>query len=182
MDTKTNLEVNSAEKENVLFGVIGAFLFSLVGGVLYILLGRIGFIASLSGLVGVVCAIKGYTVFSKSDSKKGVIISVAIAALVLVLAWYLGFCMDMVSAYELWFAEGEVDYAPDIFEYIPFGFIDLTVNPAYFIDLALSLGLGALGCWSYVSTTLKKQKAANKVQPEAASEVEKNIDEGSEQN
>ncbi len=147
-------------EENVLFGVIGAFLFSLVGGLMYILLSMVGFIAALSGLVGVVCAIKGYSFFAKGESKKGIIISVVIAALVLVIAWYLGFCIDMVGAYEMWYEAGEVDYAPTLFEYIPYGVYDLTVNLSYLIDLAMSLGLGALGCWSYVATMLKKQKLA----------------------
>ncbi len=153
-------QVKSSSDENVLFGIIGAFLFSLVGGVLYIVLSRIGYIAALSGLIGVVCAIKGYSFFAKKDSKKGIIISVIIAALVLIIAWYVGFCLDMVDAYKDWLAAGEVDYAPTIFEYIPYGFYDLTVNPAYFGDLAISLLLGAVGCGSYVATLLKRQKAA----------------------
>ncbi len=151
--------LNIEAEENVLFGVVGAFLFSLVGGVMYILLSMVGFIAALSGLVGVVCAIKGYAFFSKKESKKGIIISVIISALVLVLAWYVGFCLDMVEAYKLWYAEGEVDYAPTFFEYFPFGVIDLTVNTLYFVDLFLSLALGAVGCASYVSNRLKRQKA-----------------------
>ncbi len=159
MDQSNKSNVNQSVEENVLFGVIGAFLFSLVGGVLYVLLSRIGYIASLSGLIGVVCAIKGYSFFSKKDTKRGVVISVIIAAVVLIIAWYIGFCIDMVDAYRVWFEAGEVVYAPNFFEYLPFGFIDLQVNPLYFVDLLLSLGLGAVGCWSYVAKTLKKQKA-----------------------
>lgn len=158
MDNKSN---ESNATENVLFGAVGAFLFSLVGGALYVLLSRIGYIASLSGLVGVVCAIKGYAFFTKSESKRGIVISVVIAAIVLVIAWYIGFCLDMIAAYKVWFESGEAEYVPKFFEYvIPFGFYDLAVNPACFIDLFLSLALGAVGCGSYVKTMLKKQKAA----------------------
>ncbi len=153
-----NLETD--QQENVLFGVIGAFLFSLTGGVMYIMLNLIGFITALSGLVGVVCAIKGYSFFARKESKRGAIISVIIAALVLVIAWYIGFCMDAVAAYKAWFEAGEVDHAPTIFEYIPYGFNDLTSNPLYFLDLLFSLGLGALGCWSYVKTSLIKRTPA----------------------
>ena len=45
--------------ENVIAGIVGAFLFSLVGGALWFVLGMIGIIASISGLVGAVCAMKG---------------------------------------------------------------------------------------------------------------------------
>ncbi len=146
-------------EENVLFGIIGAFLFSLVGGVCYVLLGMVGFIASISGLIGVVCAIKGYTFFSKGESKKGVIISVVIAAIVLIVAWYVGFCIDMLNAYQGWFETGEVDYVPSFFEYFPYGVYDLTVNLDYFLNLFISLGLGAVGCWSYVTKMLKREKS-----------------------
>lgn len=157
MDNKSNAT------ENVLFGVVGAFLFSLVGGVLYIVLSQIGFIAALSGLVGVVCAIKGYTFFAKGESKRGIVISVVIAAIVLVIAWYIGFCLDMIAAYEVWFENGEADYVPKFFEYvIPFGFYDLAVNPACFIDLFLSLALGAVGVLELCENNAEKAKRGGK--------------------
>ncbi len=147
-------------EENVALGVLGAFLFSLAGGVLYIILGMVGFIAALSGYVGVVCAIKGYSLFAKKESKKGIIISVIITALVLVIAWYVGFCLDVVRAFQEAYEAGEIFVVPITFwEYLPVGFYDLTLVPEYFIDLALSLGLGVFGAWSYVSNMLKKQKA-----------------------
>ena len=52
------------EQENVLAGVVGAFLFSLVGGILWFVLYQIGYLAAVSGLVGVICAVKGYTFFA----------------------------------------------------------------------------------------------------------------------
>ncbi len=184
---------SDGNNENILFGVVGAFLFSLVGGAVYLILDQIGYVAAISGLVGVVCAIKGYTFFSKSDSKRGVIISVIVAAVVLVIAWYVGFCFDMVEAYDMWFENGEVDYAPTLFEYIPYGVYDLTVNTSYFINLLMSLGLGAIGCWRYVANQLKKdssqapvenmqpindfsQPADQYVQPEIVPDTQDNIE------
>ncbi len=151
--------IKTGSEENVLFGIIGAFLFSLVGGVMYVVLSMIGFIAAISGLIGVVCAIKGYTFFAKKESKKGIIISVIISALVLVIAWYVGFCIGLVDAYELWYETGEADFVPTIFEALQFGFLYIPDNLSFLWDLVLSLGLGAIGCWSYVATTLKRQKA-----------------------
>lgn len=161
MEIKNNpIGMNTPEaEENVLFGIVGAFLFSLVGGVVYVILNMVGFLSALSGLIGVVCAIKGYAFFSKKESKRGLIISVIMAAIVIIIAWYVSFCLDMVEAYEYWYQEGEVDYAPTFFEYIPYGFYDLVVNPMYFVDLGLSLVLGAVGCGSYVSQMMKRQNA-----------------------
>ena len=68
-------------KENVVAGILGAFLFALGGGLLYLLLAQVGFIAGISGMVAVFLAIKGYSVFAKGLSKRGLIISVVIAFL-----------------------------------------------------------------------------------------------------
>ncbi len=148
-------------EENVLFGVIGAFLFALLGGALYIGLSLIGFISWISGYVAVVCAIKGWAIFAKKESKRGIIISVILAAIVLIIAWYVGFCIEMVDAYKAYYAAGEVDFVPSLTMYIfsVQSFMDLTVNPLDFVYLALSLGLGAAGCWSYISSMIKRQKA-----------------------
>ena len=72
---KVVLDQESEVKENVLAGIVGAFLFSLAGAAVYVLLNMIGYIASISGLVGAVCAVKGYSVFSKKESKKGIVIA-----------------------------------------------------------------------------------------------------------
>ena len=70
------------KKENVLLGILGAFLFSLAGAVVWVVLDLIGFIAAISGLVGVFCAIHGYRIFAGKLSKKGIIIAIIIAFIV----------------------------------------------------------------------------------------------------
>ena len=61
------------EKERILAGTLGALLFALAGGVLWYVLYQFGFLAGISGLVGVVCAIKGYSIFAKKESIKGLV-------------------------------------------------------------------------------------------------------------
>ncbi|MBO5914066.1 MAG: hypothetical protein J6Q72_01845, partial [Clostridia bacterium] len=98
------------KEENVLAGIVGALLFSLAGGIVWFLLYQIGFLAAISGIIGVVCAIKGYAIFGKRESVKGVIISTVLAFLVIVAAWYLCLSYDVYKAYQDWFANGEVDF------------------------------------------------------------------------
>jgi hypothetical protein len=62
------------KQENVVAGIFGALLFSLAGGIIWFLLYQIGYLAAISGIVGVICAIKGYGIFGKRESVKGVII------------------------------------------------------------------------------------------------------------
>lgn len=147
--------------ENVLLGTLGAILFALAGGIVYFVLWSIGIIAALSGIVAVLCAIKGYEIFSRGRSKRGITIAVIASAVVLVLAWYICFCTDLHAAYQGWYEAGEVDYLPTLGECILYGYYDLTVNPGYFVDLLLSLAMAALGCWGYVKRTLNAQEEAN---------------------
>ena len=58
------------KKENVFAGIVGALLFSFVGGALWVILYQFGYLAGISGLVGVVCAIKGYKIFAKKDMRR----------------------------------------------------------------------------------------------------------------
>ncbi len=152
-------------KENVLAGIVGAFLFSLVGGALWFVFYLFGFIAAISGLIGAICAIKGYSIFAKKESTKGIIISVIIALLVMVLAWYLCLGYDIYNAYQDWYANGEIDFTLTFFEAVqaaPVFLADSEIGPAYLGDLGLGLLFCVVGGGSYVVNKIKnssKKKA-----------------------
>lgn len=150
-------------QENVLAGIVGAFLFSLVGGLMWFLLYLIGFVASISGLVGVVCAIKGYSVFSKKESTKGIIIAVVVTLLVMVLAWYLCLSFDVYQAYQDWYAAGEVDFTLTFGESVQCAHLFLEepeIAASYFADLAMGLVFCAIGGGGYVYNKIKGIRAA----------------------
>ena len=150
-------------RENVILGIVGALLFSLIGGVVYFLLNLIGYIAAISGFVAVYCAILGYKLFAKGLSKKGIIVSVIIAAVIITVSWYLCFCSDMLNYYEALSDYGKLNGEPPTFiEYLPHSFKDLAVNPMMFLELILSLVLGAVGCVSYVKGLFGSVKTIKK--------------------
>lgn len=62
-------------KEHILPGLVGAFLGSLIGVACIVGLGQMGYVASLSGVVMAVCAIKGYSLLAGTMSRKGAVIS-----------------------------------------------------------------------------------------------------------
>lgn len=153
---------NEVVQENVLAGIVGAFLFSLVGGVIWFVLYMIGFMASISGLVAAICAIKGYSVFAKKESTKGIIISVVVALVVMVLAWYCGLAYDIVQAYQMWFEAGEIDYTINFFDAIRNAHLFLSdpeIGIGYFVDLGITILLCAVGAGSYVVNKVKNAKA-----------------------
>ena len=152
---------SEATEENVLAGIVGAFLFSLAGGILWFGMYILGFLVAVSGLVGVVCAIKGYSIFSKKESTKGIVISTVIAFVVLVIAWYLCFAYDVYDAHRIWYEEGLIDYKVTFIEAVravPMYLEDPEVAPAYLRDLGTGLLLGLIGAGSYVFTKLKNNK------------------------
>ena len=160
------------EKENVLAGIVGAFLFSLVGGVLWFLLYQIGYLAAISGIVGVICAVKGYTFFTKTkrESVKCLVISVIIAILVLAIAWYLCVANDIRIAYEEWYLAGEVDFTVTFFEavgLVPLFFTEPEILSAYLGDLFMGILCAGIGVASYLISR-KKRKDAEAAAAEAA--------------
>ncbi len=161
------MNVNAVEneavqtRENVLAGAVGAFLFALVGGVLWFVLYLCGFLAGISGIIGVVCAIKGYSVFGKKESTKGIVISVLITIIVLALAWYLCLAYDICDAYNMWYENGEIDYTLNFFESVrvaPHFLADPEIGPAYLGDLGIGLLLSVVGAGSYVVSKVKRSK------------------------
>ncbi len=151
----------ASEKENVLAGAVGAFLFSLVGGILWFVLYQIGYLASISGLIGVICAIKGYTFFAKTknESVKCLVISVIMAIIVLAISWYFCISYDIYLAYQEWFAAGEVDFTLTFFESVnavPLFFTDVDILFGYLGDLGMGLLLAALGVIYYLARREKK--------------------------
>ena len=162
MDTTNQIRRDEDVRENVLFGTVGAFLFALVGGVIWFVLYQIGFLAAISGIIAVVCAIRGYTFFAKKESVKGVIISVIMAVLVIVIAWYACLSMDVYSAYQEWFANGEVDFTLTFFESVsaaPLFLAEPEIARAYLADLAIGLLLCIVGCIQPIMQAVKKAKA-----------------------
>ena len=169
-----NTNQNNNLRENVIAGIVGAFLFSLVGGALWYVLYQMGFIAGISGLVGAVCAIKGYAVFAKKESMKGIIIAVVMALIVMVIAWYLCLAQDAYNAHLTWYEEGEIDYVLTYFEAVRGSYIyifDADIGPAYIKDLVMGLVFCVIGGGSYVVNKMKTAKQAAAEVPAAAAEA-----------
>lgn len=68
------------KRENILTGIVGALLGAAIGGAVILLLGRLGFIASISGFILAVCTLKGYELLGRQLSAKGAIICIVLIA------------------------------------------------------------------------------------------------------
>lgn len=147
-------EAGEEKHENVLFGVVGSLLFGLVGGAIYFVIYQLGLIAGIAGLITVVLSIFGYKLFSGVKfSKKGIIIAVIIAALMIPLAEYV--CLGY-EIFDVFKAEYDITF-----------FDALRVTPQFLIDpemeligpvaadIVIAYALSAVAAFSYVKTALK---------------------------
>ena len=156
----------SETHENVIAGIVGALLFSLVGGIIWFVLYSIGIVAAISGLIGVVLAIKGYQLFAKKESVKGIIIASVIAFLVLVLAWYLCIGKDVYDAYQEWYKKGLVSETLTFVESlkaVPIFLKEPEIAAACYKDLAIGLVFALIGAIGTIITSIKNIKAKNKL-------------------
>ena len=69
-------QITAAEvKEKVAGGILGAFLGTLIGAICIVLVNQFGYIASISGVVMGVCALKGYQILGKKMYKADIVSS-----------------------------------------------------------------------------------------------------------
>ncbi len=149
-------------KENFGAGLVGAFLFALAGGILWFVLYQVGFLAGISGFVGVICAIKGYSLFAKGESVKGVIASAIIALIVIIIAWYSCLAYDVYLAYEEWYANGEIDFTITLSEAFRGAYLfleDPDIASSYLLDLGLGVLLCIVGSFSTIKNAIASAKA-----------------------
>ena len=157
-------------RENVLAGVVGAFIFSLAGGVVYFLLYLVGYVASISGLVGAICAVKGYSIFAKKESKKGIVIAAVMSLIAIAAAWYFSLSYEIYEAAKTLFKTGDIDYTLSLFESVrvtPEFLKDPDVAKEAYGNLALGLFFCLIGCGSYVFAKLKNSGKAKADDPAA---------------
>lgn len=146
-------------QENTLAGVVGAFLFSLVGGVVAFILAQIGYVAAISGLVTIILAIFGYGLFSgtrksgKPITKKTIIICALITAVTLLAAEYVSWAY---AAYQEFVVYDETITLFDCLRIFPMLLVESELVSSFLLELLLSYGLAAIGCYSYIKNLVTK--------------------------
>ena len=85
--------------ENIVGGIIGAFIGTIPGVILWVLIGTFGFIASISTVLMLAGAIKGYTILGKSMSVRGVIISAIFTVIMTFAAVHISYIVEAIRAW-----------------------------------------------------------------------------------
>ncbi len=119
-------------RENVVAGAVGAFLGALIGVVCTVVIGQLGYVASVSGLIMAVCALKGYELLGGALSRKGAAIASVLILVMTYFAHRLTWAAAIMSAFE-----GEVGLL-EAFRAIPQMLEEgMLEGPAYWGDLAM---------------------------------------------
>ena len=90
-------QMTSAEvKEKVAGGILG----TLIGAICIVLVNQFGYIASISGVVMGVCALKGYQILGKKMSLKGIIICVILMLLMVYISNWFSYAVAVAQVYK----------------------------------------------------------------------------------
>ena len=136
------------KKENIIAGIVGAFLGTLIGLLCIVVVDQLGYMASISGVVMGVCAIKGYQLLAGKMSLKGIVISSVFMICVVYVSQQLSWAIDAADVLNI-----------DVFsafrlipEMIRRGAID---GGIYMKDLFMLYAFTALGAVPTIWNTIK---------------------------
>lgn len=132
-------------------GLIGAFLGSLIGVVLWVVIYQMGYISSIAGIVMVVCAIKGYSLFGGKSSVVGIILVVLICVGMIYLAQSVSLAIEinkeLGSVYDMSFF--------DAYKSIPVFLEEPEISSAFYKDLLIGYVFMAIGSFSTIINMIK---------------------------
>lgn len=136
------------EKENVLLGTIGALAGCLIGTALIIVLSMMGYVASISGLVMGICALKGYALLAKKMSVKGLVITAILMIAMVYLSHIVSYGIAVAEVFE-------VDIITGTFA-VPMLLAEEGINAGmYYKDLIMLYVFTALGAVPTIKNYLK---------------------------
>lgn len=141
-------QAQSRKGENVLGGLVGAFLGSLLGAAMIVLLGQLGYVASLSGLVMGVCTVKGYELLGGRLTKKGVVISVVLMLLMVYVGHRLDWALLVASEFDAGLVES--------FQAIPYLYSE-GIFEGYISGLLIVYVFTALGAVPAITRQLRER-------------------------
>ena len=122
-----------------------------------------GYIAGICGLITVVCAIKGYALFGKRESIKGIIIAVVISVIALIAAEYVSIAYIIYDSINEGFASGVLDYTISLADAIAVSFSLILETPdllsSVLKDIAIMLALSAVGAFSSIRNAVASVKS-----------------------
>lgn len=138
------------QKENVIGGIVGAFVGCLIGGAVTLGIAQLGYVSFVSGLVMGVCTIKGYELLGKKLSKLGIGISIFFMLVMILLVHQLDYAL-------LFTREFDTDVFTAFSYFTDYVLSGGEVHYNYWVNLGLLYLFTGIGAYSMVHSALSKQ-------------------------
>jgi len=154
-DPNRSTEKKQLTATNYLTGSVGAFLGTLIGVACIVVINQLGYVASISGLIMAICAIKGFTLLSGGINKIGV----AITSVLIIAMTFFAYHLNLAIALQ---QELSAQYPVDISIFESFrlswnllvaGYLD---TPVYIGELVMLYLFTLLGSVPTILAELKK--------------------------
>lgn len=145
-------EKQTASPSNPVLGVAGAIVGAALGGIVWILVYQLGYIAAPCGLLMVFLAMKGYELAGKGLDRKGIILSVVVAAVMIYGAAYAAI---VVSVYREIGSGISLEFA---FRLTQMALTDPEAKSQFTKELLTGYGLSALCAFGMVIRRFKEAK------------------------
>lgn len=148
--------MSQSKDENILKGLLGAFLGSFVGLLIIVIFSNFGIVASISGSVMASLTVKYYKKFAGDMSKTGLIISVIVMIIMTLLALNISISLEIVKV------QNQSGYMPNfiyIFTNIYYLIKINYINLGYYLSRLVLLYLFMfIGAYSVIRNNLKNLK------------------------
>lgn len=163
--TKSENEVKAQGREqknvNIIGGIIGAVLGSLLGVVCIVILGRLGYVAAMSGIVMAFCTLKGFDKLGGKLTAVGIVIS----CVIMIAMTYFGNRLD----WGLEISKGMRDYYDygmsvwEAFRAVPAFVEEGDVMGEYIASFAQQMLFVVIGAVPTIMSIFREQKTVNRV-------------------
>ena len=146
-------------EENLLKGILGAFIGSLAGVLVIILFGKLGYVVSFAGLIMAAATIKLYEKFAGGISKKGIITCIIIMIIMTVIGNNLCFSIILVDELKAYNIDADIfDVFIRLYTLLQDGSASLS---SYCTNLFMVLLFSILGSYGLLKDKIKLIKNNN---------------------
>ena len=148
-----SLEQPKVPGENMSLGIVGALVGGAIGVAVILLLSRLGVYAAIGGFALAFCTLKGYELLAKGMSVKGIIVCVAVIAVMPFVADTLDWGFVIMNSFD--YDMSYIDAVTLLFPLLEEGAIEMGT---YLEPLLTLYGFTALGAVTVVLDAWKKMK------------------------
>lgn len=155
-------EVTVPDKKPINFplGIVGALIGSLIGVFAWVIIYQLGIVAGITGFIMAWGCFKGYELLGGRLDKKGIIVSIVIAIVMLAIAEAICLSIEIYSYYSNYY----ILSAMDIIESLPFFLSDSEIFGAVVGDMLFGYGFMALASFAFIKNKYKEASFANVVE------------------